>query len=110
LTQCRRFDELFASETTLAGLSYLKQIREWKILGYQVSLYFLTLPSAEAAIDRVAERVKQGGHNIPQDVIRRRFTSGKRNFDTHYKFVVDSWACYDNAAPEPVLLEWSERT
>ncbi len=110
IAACVAKGESFAFETTLAGLSYLKQIKEWKILGYQVSLYFLTLPSAEAAIDRVAERVKQGGHNIPQDVIRRRFASGKRNFDTHYKLVVDSWACYDNAGPEPVLLEWSERT
>lgn len=61
--------ESFALETTLSGLSYLRHIRAWKESGYHISLFFLSLPSAELAIARVAERVKQGGHNIPESVI-----------------------------------------
>lgn len=76
--------------------------------GYHVSLFFLALPTAELAIARVAERVQQGGHNIPEDVIRRRFESGRRNFDQHYRTTVDAWALYDNAGDEPVLIEWGE--
>ena len=87
----------------------LRHIQEWKGLGYHVSLFFLTLPSAEMAIARVAERVKQGGHNIPEDVIRRRYAAGRQNFETHYRDVVDAWACYDNSGDEPIMIEWGER-
>lgn len=59
---------------------------------------------------RVAERVSQGGHDIPEPVIRRRFVTGRRNFDQHYKTKVDTWALYDNAGTTPVLLEWGENT
>jgi predicted ABC-type ATPase len=61
------------------------------------------------AIARVAERVKQGGHHIAADVIRRRFDSGKRNFDLHYRYVVDAWSCYDNSGNEPTMLAWGEQ-
>ncbi|MCW5234481.1 zeta toxin family protein [Verminephrobacter eiseniae] len=109
IAECTAQGESFAFETTLSGLSYLRHIREWKSLGYHVSLFFLTLPSAEMAIARVAERVKQGGHSIPEEVIRRRFISGRRNFDAHYHSAVDAWACYDNAGNEPVMISWGER-
>ena len=102
--------ESFAFETTLSGLSYLRHIEEWKKLGYRVSLFFLALPSAEIAIDRVAERVKQGGHNIPENVIRRRFIAGKHNFELYYRDAVDAWAYYDNSGNEPVMIEWGEKT
>ena len=59
-------------------------------------------------IARVAERVRQGGHDIPEDVIRRRFASGLRNFESAYKPAVDAWAKYDNEGESPVLLEWGE--
>ena len=61
------------------------------------------------AIDRVAERVRQGGHDVPSDVIRRRFAAGLRNFEQVYRDVVDAWAIYDNAGDEPVLINWGER-
>jgi predicted ABC-type ATPase len=63
-------------ETTLSGLSYLQKIKRWQALSYQVKLWFLSLPSGDLAVSRVAQRVKQGGHNIPVDVIRRRFKAG----------------------------------
>ncbi len=102
--------ESFAFETTLSGQGYLRHIDQWRAQGYRVDLYFLTLPSAEAAMARVAERVSQGGHDIPEPVIRRRFAAGRRNFDQHYKAKVDAWALYDNAGTMPVLLEWGENT
>lgn len=98
----------FALETTLSGLAYLRHIHEWRGLGYHVSLFFLTLPSPEAAIARVAERVKQGGHNIPEAVIRRRFAAGLQNFEAHYRHVVDTWVCYDNAGDKPIMMTWEE--
>ncbi len=99
----------FAFETTLSGLSYVRKIQLWQRLGYQVKLWFLSLPNADAAVARVAQRVIQGGHNIPEDVIRRRFKSGLNNFHLRYKLLVDSWVLYDNAGVEPRLIDWSNR-
>jgi predicted ABC-type ATPase len=106
---CAQHGKSFAFETTLSGFSYLRHIRQWQAQGYRVSLFFLKLPDAEAAIARVAGRVRQGGHDIPADVIRRRFASGWRNFLNHYRPVVDDWALYDNTGDAPVLLEWGEK-
>lgn len=87
----------------------MRHIRQWRNEGYQVSLFFLSLPNAETAISRVAERVRQGGHNIPEPVIRRRFTAGLRNLEQVYKSAVDSWVVFDNAGETPIATEWSER-
>ena len=98
----------FAFETTLAGRSHLSRIRTWKKAGYVVKLIFLQLASPEDAIARVALRVRQGGHDIPQETIRRRFTAGRQNFERLYAPVVDAWALFDNSGPAPVLLDWNE--
>ena len=105
---CAARTDSFAFETTLSGVRWLSHIRQWRAQGYRVSLYFLSLPNAEAAIERVALRVQQGGHNIPEPVIRRRFASGLANFQRHYKMAVSDWMLYDNAATEPMLMEWSQ--
>ena len=105
---CTRRGESFAFETTLAGVGYLAHVRAWRAAGYHVSLFFLSLPNPEVAIARVAARVRQGGHNIPEDVIRRRFAAGLRNLESAYKAVVDAWAKYDNEGEKPILLEWGE--
>jgi predicted ABC-type ATPase len=102
--------ESFAFETTLAGLKYVRHIRRWRGLGYHVSLFFLRLPDPETAIARVAVRVRQGGHDIPEEVIRRRFDAGLRNLEQAYKAAVDAWAVYDNSGEKPILLDWSENT
>jgi predicted ABC-type ATPase len=107
---CTANGESFAFETTLSGLIYLRHIREWKQLGYHVTLFFLALPSAETAVARVAERVKQGGHRIPEDVIRRRFAAGLYNFKESYRNSVDAWVLYDNAGVEPIMIEWGENS
>ena len=106
IAECVERGESFAFETTLSGLVYLRQIRKWQNQGYHVSLFFLRLTSVEMAIARVAERVRQGGHDIPEVVIRRRFEAGKMNFEHRYRVVVDAWALYDNTDNEPVLIEW----
>jgi predicted ABC-type ATPase len=98
----------FAFETTLAGLSYLNKIEQWWGLGYKVSLYFLSLPNVETAVARVSERVKQGGHNIPENVIIRRYKSGLSNFHNYYKMVVSDWALYDNSDDQTALIEWNQ--
>lgn len=108
IEDCVRRGESFAFETTLSGRGYLPRIRQWREQGYHVSLFFLCLPNAETAIARVAERVKQGGHHVPEDVIRRRFAAGLRNFHEAYKSAVDAWALFDNVAEAPVLLELEE--
>lgn len=110
ITESAANDVSFAFETTLSGLVYLRHIDVWKARGYHVSLFFLSLSTVEAAIARVAARVKQGGHNIPEAVIRRRFTAGLHNFTQHYRASVNSWALYDNSGSEPVMIEWGENT
>ena len=95
----------FAFETTLSGRGYARMIPSWRVEGYIVKLFFLKLASPELAIARVRQRVREGGHNIPAPVIRRRFVSGLSNFENLYKPLVDEWALYDNSASEPVLIE-----
>jgi predicted ABC-type ATPase len=87
----------------------LKKIALWQKLGYQVKLLFLSLPNENAAVSRVALRVAQGGHNIPEDVIRRRFKAGLENFHNGYRNLVDSWAFYDSYHRPPKLLDWSNK-
>ncbi len=99
----------FAFETTLSGRAYLRLIDLWQSSGYRVKLLFLKLESPEEAIARVAQRVKQGGHNIPEEIIRRRFTAGLKNFEQLYAPKVDAWALYNNSGEQPVLLSWSEK-
>ncbi len=102
--------ENFAFETTFSGRGYLHHIRQWKAAGYAVKLIFLQLNSADEATARVAQRVRQGGHHIPEPVVRRRFVAGQENFYRLYAPLVDSWALYNNAGAQPVLLDWSEDT
>ena len=94
----------FAFETTLAGKAYLQRIHPWQADNYRIKLIFLKLYHEEAAIRRVAERVAQGGHAIPPEVIRRRFASGLRNFTTLYQPIVDAWQLIDNGGTTPQLI------
>jgi predicted ABC-type ATPase len=95
----------FAFETTLAGHTYLHRIDRWRADGFIVELIFLSLGSPEEAVARVAMRVRQGGHDVLSDVIRRRFAAGVRNFLEVYRQRVDFWQWYDNSEPHPRLLE-----
>jgi len=99
----QRIDDLlegnvtFAIETTLATKSYVNLVRRAQSMGYFVHLIFFWLESPELAINRVAERVSKGGHNIPQDVIRRRYVAGIANLFGRFMDEVDLWMIYDNS-------------
>jgi len=97
--------EDFAVETTLAGRAYLRMIREWQSVGYQVELIFLQLPSADMAVQRVRQRVAQGGHNISEPDIRRRFDRGIENFHQHYRTAVHAWQIFDASQWPPILVD-----
>ena len=99
----------FAFETTLSGLGYARMIPQWRALGYFVELFFLALPSADLAIERVALRVKHCGHFIPDAIVRRRFKTGLENFHQVYKPLVDAWTHFDNADNDAKTLDWSEK-
>lgn len=100
-----RRGESFAFETTLSGRGYARLIPRWREQGYRVKLFFLRLSRPEIAIARVRQRVSEGGHDVPELVIRRRFGAGLRNFERIYKGLVDEWAMYDNSGDQPVLVE-----
>ncbi len=77
--------ESFALESTLSGLTYVDRLKGMKALGYRIEIVFLRLESPELAIKRVALRVKQGGHHVPDDDVRRRYGRGLRNFEAYYR-------------------------
>ena len=89
----------FAFETTLASRSFAPWIAKLKQSGYTFHLVFLWLPSAEFAVARVAERVRMGGHDVPEETIRRRYNKGIGNFFRLYRPLTDTWRMYDNAEP-----------
>lgn len=87
----------FAFETTLSSRSFALFLRQAKATGYRVLLYYVTLPSPELAVERVALRVRQGGHNIPTTDVMRRFERSLLNFHTLYRPLVDRWEVLDNS-------------
>lgn len=98
--------ETFAVETTLSTRSYESLIHKAHKAGYQVVLIFFWLSSPEVAKQRVARRVEEGGHNIPEDVIRRRYYAGLKNLFGIYSHIVDRWVIIDNnTCPSVVVAE-----
>ena len=89
----------FAVETTLATRSYTNLVRRAHRQGYRVSLLYFWLSSPELAMQRVAERVSKGGHDIPVSTIRRRYTAGINNLFKLFIPAVDYWAIFDNSEP-----------
>ena len=100
-----RAGRTFAIETTLSGRGYVRRIRQWRADGYTVKLIFLSLATPEEAITRVKSRVSQGGHDVPEAVIRRRFNAGLRNFQNIYRHCVDNWFGYNNSGTIPTKKE-----
>jgi predicted ABC-type ATPase len=88
----------FAFETTLASRSFAPWIRDLIAAGYAFHLFYLWLPSEDYAVLRVHERVSQGGHNIPEETIRRRYHRGIANFFRLYQPIATTWRVYDNSA------------
>lgn len=100
-----RRGESFAFETTLSGLNYSRLIPRWREQGYFVKLVFLWLATPEIALDRIRDRVEEGGHDVPENVVRRRFRTGWRNFRFVYSLLVDEIVVYDNSGPMRMGLE-----
>ena len=96
--------ETFSIETTLATKSYVNLVRRAQAKGYRVHLIFFWLETPELAVQRVAERVSKGGHNIPTDVIHRRYAAGIRNLFKHFMAEVDLWMIYDNSRTPRVFV------
>lgn len=87
----------FAFETTLATKSYYNLIKDAQEKGYFVTLLYMWLPSPEQAVKRVAQRVSEGGHNIPETVVQRRYRASLKNFFNIYLPIVDYWMIYDSS-------------
>jgi predicted ABC-type ATPase len=87
----------FAFETTLSSRSPLRWIRDAREEGYRIELVFLWLSGPDVAVARVLERVKQGGHSVPESTIRRRYHRGIENFFRLYMALADEWRFYDNS-------------
>jgi predicted ABC-type ATPase len=96
--------ESFAFETTLSGRTYLRMIRQLTSDGWIVQMFYLWLPSVEACLQRVAERVKHGGHNIPADVIERRYFRSVRNVMFEYAPACSSCICLANWQADGLLV------
>jgi predicted ABC-type ATPase len=97
----------FGFETTLAGKSWLPVLQKLREQGYRLHIFFLWIPGPNLALRRIEERVRAGGHSIPEAVVRRRFTRGLRNFFQIYAPVVDSWLLFDSSQEIPELFALS---
>lgn len=86
----------FAIETTLATKSYVSLVKKAQSFGYEVTLLFLWLPSAEMAVERVKKRVLTGGHDIPEEIVRRRYGRGLRNLIKDFMPICNHWHIYEN--------------
>ena len=94
----------FAFETTCSGRGHVRLLQKCRSKGYLITVIFLWLPSAQIAIERVARRVKQGGHRIPDDVIIRRYSTGLRNMRDIYLPLADEAFIYDNSDGSGILI------
>ncbi|MDH4245975.1 MAG: zeta toxin family protein [Nitrospira sp.] len=105
LTRLANARKNFAFESTLSGRTYLRLLKKWKSAGYRIEIVFLSLPSVHLALQRIAGRVRQGGHDVPKSDVMRRFDRSWRNFHALYRPLADGWALYDNSGSAPQLLE-----
>jgi predicted ABC-type ATPase len=94
----------FGFETTLAGKTYRPILQDMKDRGYTLHLFYLWLPDVGLALSRVARRVQEGGHDVPEAAIRRRFDLGLHNLFHLYLSLFDSWFVFDNSTTKPRIV------
>ena len=94
----------FAFESTLAGKTYVNLIKEAKSKGYFVHIVFLWIPGMSLAKERIKQRVKQGGHHVPDEDVQRRLDRSLNNFFNLYMPLADAWDIFDNSDMKPVLV------
>ena len=100
--------DTFAFESTLSGTTYIRLLKQARRQGFHLYLHYLWLPTTAIAIARVRERVKKGGHDVPESDIRRRFGRSLRHFVNDYAPLADRWAVWDNQISPPRLLAESK--
>ncbi len=96
--------EDFGFETTLSGLNYVAIIRRLKKSGYKVHIFYLFVPTVDLALTRIRARVRQGGHDIPGTVVRRRYGRSIRNFFAVYQALADNWILFENSREVPLSV------
>ena len=94
----------FCFESTLSGLTYLTRLRAWRDQGYEIGIIYLRLPDVRISLQRVAARVKNGGHDVPEADVRRRFPRSWQNFLSVYRPVAHETWTYDVSGRTPVLI------
>lgn len=104
MNKLRDADVDFGFESTLASRSFVPFLKSCQSRGYEVHLLYVWLDNVELAIERVAHRVLDGGHNIPEATIRRRYESSRRNFRELYQPLANTWRVFDNSI-EPMLVD-----
>ena len=112
LQQIREFADrgvCFGFETTLSGRSYVKLLKELAEKGYNLYLFFVWIPNTELAISRIKDRVAAGGHNVPENDVRRRFKRSIGNFFELYKPLLTSWMLFNNSGTKPELIAKEEK-
>ncbi len=95
----------FAFESTLSGLGYLPRLKRWKEAGYRVEIIYLKLDDVRVALNRIATRVRGGGHDVPERDVRRRFKRSWSNFIRHYRPLADASCVIDMSGLIPTFLE-----
>jgi predicted ABC-type ATPase len=95
----------FAFESTLSGLTYARHLKAWKASGYHIEIVYLRLGTVQLALQRIAGRVLQRGHDVPRADVLRRFSRGWENFHQVYRPLADEWTVYENSGESPRLLE-----
>ncbi len=95
---------VFGFETTLSGKTYLSLFRYLRRRGYTIHIFFLWVPTVELALSRIRERVLEGGHDVPEPVVRRRFERSLKNFFGSYQALADSWTMFDNSRETPEVI------
>jgi len=98
----------FGFESTLSGTAYARRVCEMKKVGYRIVIFYLKIASPILAVARVKERVKEGGHNVPEKDVFRRFDKSWSNFCEIYRPLADKWIVFENSIGNPIILEQSD--
>ena len=109
ISGCFRDKASFGLESTLSGHAQVAILKKAKSLGYRIELHYLWIPSPTLGIHRIAQRVKKGGHSIPSEDVRRRYSRSLKNLSQTYAPLADLWKLWDNAAEPAKLILRSDR-
>jgi predicted ABC-type ATPase len=98
----------FGFETTLSGKTYVKLLQGMRKRGYLIHIFFLWITNVKLALERIELRIRNGGHHIPESIVRRRFDRSLPNFLRFYKPLADSWTIFDNSGDTPKIIAFEE--